>query len=312
MKIWLCGMVGGNREILEKTITPVVDYFDGLNLIVDSRAKPEDINWLEGIKKDGIILVDEWVNDHSYSSNTLLLKSGNMSFPDYFVWIDQSDMLNPVFAKDIRESVNYWHKNNVGLVNLDHPFAVRYHDGIRFQGNPHWGIANTIGKVVNLSQINGFLKESYVFNTRDTLRSGFLNPIKYTFEYPAFSNHFQLLYSQFGPEIHQYHEYKRINFRLSCKHELGIELTVEGLKTYMRNNLGNYPLWFEQMIEFEVNIKDAFRLFVLEQEWQKLAENRHNWSYFKWKESGEIDQSRYGEFVGVWNQYKLQKGELPE
>lgn len=306
-KLWLCGIISGDRKMLENSILHVIDYFDGLIFVVDSRAKDEDIEWLNSIKKEGKIIVKKWVNDHSHSSNEVLF-SGIMDFPDYFVWIDQSDRLNEVFVKELRQNIEYWHKNDIGAVWIDHPLVIRYHDGIRFVGSPHWTAINIIGKSINLSTINGFRKESYVLNTRDTLKSGFLSPIKYTFEYPALSNHFQLLYLQFSKEIHEKHELNRIRFRLSCKHQLKIDLTLEGIKNYMVNNIHNYPDWFEKMIEDEINIKDAFRLFVLKQDWRELADNRFDWSYFIWKTTCEINQPKNGHYIGLFNQYRLAQG----
>ncbi len=85
-KLWLCGMISGNKRILEKTLLPIYNYFDGIIFIVDSRAKPEDIEWLNLIKGDGEIIVKKWVNDHSHTMNELLF-TGKMDFPDYFVYV---------------------------------------------------------------------------------------------------------------------------------------------------------------------------------------------------------------------------------
>lgn len=307
IKLWLCGMISGDRSMIEDTILPVIEHFNGAIFVIDSRAKPEDIKWLNDIKKEGKIIVKEWVNDHAHTSNEVIF-SGVMRFPDYFIWIDQSDKLNPMFVKDVRTNIENFHNRNIGAVWIDHPLLMRYHTGIRFAGSPHWTCINILGEQIDLKQSYDYQKESYLINTRNTLKSGFISPIKYTFTYPPLSNHFQLLYSQFSHEIYANHERMRINFQLSCQEELGLELTVDALKAYMVNNVGKYPDWFENYIETEVNIKDAFRLFVLKQDWHVLAANRFNFSYFEWKRTGKVDQGKLDGYIGLFNKYRMKKG----
>lgn len=308
-KLWLAGMVSGDRKILEKSISKVLPYFDGCIFVCDSRAKKEDIEWLESIKGEGKIIVKEWVNDHAHTSNEIIL-SRVMKFPDFAVIIDQTDEIRESFAKELRESIKHWHQNNVGCVWIDHPFIFRYHSGIRFVSNPHWGLSNIIGNQLSLEKIDGYRKENYVINHRDTLKSGFIGPGKYFLCYPPFSNHTQLLYLQFSPEIHRFHESRRINFQIYCENELGLNMfTLDDFIKYLKENVGKYPGFVETMIEEEVSVKDIFRIFVLDQGILQLNSNRHNFSYFKWKETGEVDQPRDGGFVGVFNKYLIMKGE---
>lgn len=310
-KLWLIGMFRGDRQVLEKTLYPVICDFDGLICVVDSRAKQEDIAWLNSIKMDGEIIVKKWVNDHAHTMNETLF-TDKMKFGDYCIVIDETDLLTSSFTKHLKENIKDFHEKDIGAFWIDHPLIIRYHAGVRVVGSPHWTVTNILGRQVDLKQLHEYKKELYVTNTRDTLKSGFLSPIKYTFVYPPFSNHFQLLYGQFSQEIWAKHENMRINFQLSCQEELGLELTVDSLKNYMINNVGKYPDWFEDYIEIEVNIKDAFRLFVLKQDWIELHNNRFNFSYFTWKKTGEIIQPKTGEYEGLFNKYKMQKGESPE
>lgn len=313
-KLWLTGIFRGDRQVLEKTLYPIITYFDGLICVVDSRAKQEDIDWLNSIKGEGEIIVKKWVNDHAHTMNEFLF-TDKMKFGHYFVIIDETDLLSPAFAKDLKQNIQYFHQKDIGAFWIDHPLLVRYHRGVRVVGSPHWTVSNILGKQIDLKQSDLYKKELYVTNTRDTLKSGFLSPIKYTFTYPPFSNHFQLLYGQFSQEIWAKHENMRINFQLSCQQELGLELTVDALKEYMVNNVGKYPDWFDDYIEIEVNIKDAFRLFVLKQDWIELHNNRFDFSYFTWKKTGKVNQlksSEGGDYIGLFNEYKIQKGESPE
>lgn len=307
-KLWLCGMVRGNKERLQKSISKIADKFDGLIFVVDSRADQESLDWLNSIKKEGEIIVKKWVNDHAHSSNEVLL-CGKMSYPDYFIWIDETDELNEDFVNDLRESVYYWQKNDVGMIYVDHPFVVRFHDGLRFSGSPHWGIVNTLGKVINYSNINGYKKECFLFNNRSVLQSAFLNPAKYWFVYPNFSNHTQLHYAQFGQNIYEYHESVRINYRFHCKYELGLELTLDSLIEYLQKNINNYSKFTEEMLENEISMKDLFRLKVLNQSVNELIANRFNWSYAKWKSEGKIHQGKNDGYIGVFNRYLMQAGQ---
>lgn len=313
MKLWLCGMIRGDLETLKETVEPYIDIFDGLIFVVDSRASLLATNWLNDIKKAGKIIVKDWVNDHAHTSNEVLL-SGVMNYGDFFIWIDETDKLNHDFAAGLKKYIKDWNAAGVGAVYLDHPFVMCYNDGVRFSNSPHWGISGIIGDSISLVG-GGNKKSDFITNLRDkdVLRSGFLSPIKYWFCYPAFSNHTQLLYQQFGNDRWQEHENLRIKFRIFCSRELRIPLTVDGLKNYLIDNQGKYHPVFEHTLEFEVNLKDAFRIFVLNQPWQELAENRFSWSYFHWKKTGEViqDPKKTG-YVGIFNQYKIQKGEFPE
>lgn len=304
-KLWLCGMIAGDRTMLEKTVLPAAPYFDGIIFVVDDRAKLEDIQWLNSIKKEGKIIVKKWVNDHSHTSNEVLF-SGIMNFPEFFVWVDQSDELNLAFVKRMREDIFYWKKNAIGMVCIDHPFIVQYHDGLRFQSSPHWSLASPLGRVLDLKSVPQYRKENFVFNRRNELKSIF--PSKYWFEYPNCSNHTGLLYGQFGDKIYSYHEMLRIQFRFFCKNDLKIDLTMDALEKYLSNNLGNYPQFVEDILEIEVSMKDFFRLNVLKQPADYIIHCRHNWSYFEWKRNPDKIQKNNDGYVGVMNTYWIQQG----
>lgn len=310
-KLWLCGMWRGNRERLEKSIDHIHKYFDGIIAVVDSRIESKDWAWLESIKGGGEIIVKKWVNDHAHTSNEVLL-SGVMEWPDYFVWIDETDQLKEDFVKSLPERIASWRANDVGMVYLDHPFVIRFNCGLRFVGSPHWGFAGTIGKTVALSQLPNYNKEHYLINNRDLLHSGFLNTSKYWFSYPNFSNHTVLLYRQFGEDIYNYHESVRIQFRMFCKEVLGIKLTIDSLVDYMRSNIGRYPDYFENVLEAEIALKDIFRLKVLNRPMQELIDNRFNWSFFKWKNEGAALQGRNDGYVGLFNKYNARIGKPQE
>ncbi len=84
--------------------------------------------------------------------------------------------------------------------------------------------------------------------------------------------------------------------------------TLDPFINYLKENVGKYPAKIEEALCVEVNLVDLFRLFVLNRPWQELAENRFNWSYVKYKETGQIVQGKNDGYVGLFNQYRAQKG----
>lgn len=304
MKLFICGMVRGDRQKIEKNIVPVLKYFDGIVLVIDSRAKEEDIQWLESIKGEGEIIVSKWVNDHAWTMNRFLF-TDKMELDDYFVIVDETDRLNEVFCKDLKENCNYWLKNGVGCAWLDHPFVLRYHSGLRVSGSPHWGMMGILGQIISLDRINGYRKENYVFNERDLLTSAFLHPAKYYFYPMVTSNHLQLLYGEHGDKVFIERENERVRFLYFLEKELKVKQSLDNFIDYLLNNKNNYHPYVEKMIEEETNLKDIFRLKVLNQTIHDLIGNRSNWSYFKWKKTGELKQNKYGGWIGLFNRLKL-------
>lgn len=307
-KLYVCGITQNKLNKIKDIINLCSPYVDGF-VWTDHHSNDGTYELLESNKKDGKIYQINYSKDHDVSAN-IYLRGGHIKQGDWVFVLDSSDLPNEVFLKRLKEDIGYWDKNNVGLVYGDRPWLFKYYETVYFYGTPHWGTAGHIGKTVNLSTINGWRKENYIFNRRDTLESGFLHPIRYYWEFGR-SNHLQLLYLQFSNEIFQFHENMRIRFKLSCEQELGLNSSVDSLKDYMINNVGNYPQWFEEVLEMEVNLKDAFRLFVLGQDWKSLA-NRFDWSYQIWKTQGIIDQPGGGEYVGLFNQYRQAQGKTRE
>ena len=182
---------------------------------------------------------------------------------------------------------------------------------MEFFGAVHWGLRPFLGQVVDYSKIDGYKKESFIINKRGD-NSILMNPSRYWFEYGHGTSHVQLLYQQFGDNIWAHHENIRMQFRINCQFALGIDLTINALIDYMKKNLGNYPDWFETTLEEEVSIKDIFRFKVLNQPLIELCNNRFDWSYFLWKQTGVINQPRDGEYVGIFNKYRQRQGKTRE
>lgn len=308
MKFWLT-FITQNRFSDIKEMTEDLSPFDGI-IAVDHLSDDGTYELLENRKKDGKIIQRPFVNHHAHSMNEFLF-SGAMKNGDYFLILDSSDRINPVWLKRIREDIGYLNKNDVGAVFLDRIFLVRYLDSMEFFGAVHWGLKPIWGRSINYSQINGYRKENWIINKRGD-NSILWNPSKYYWEYGHGSSHTELLYRQFGDDIWAKHENIRMQFRINCQYLLGLEFTLDSLIKYMKENLGKYPEWFEQILETEVSVKDIFRFKVLNQPLPVLCSNRFDWSYFKWKETGLVDQLSDGEYIGIFNIYRLQQGKNRE
>ena len=311
MKLWLTFITQNKIEDIREMTKDIYPTFDGI-VAVDHFSSDGTFELLQEKKGEGKIIQKSFVNHHSHSMNEFLF-SGVIKNGDYFLILDSSDRINPIWLKSLREDIEYYNKNQIGGIFFDRIFLARYIDSMEFFGAIHWGLSPYWGKVLNYSQISGFRKESYIINTRDKEGDSVLyNPSKYWWNYGHGSSHTQLLYQQFSNDIWQKHETTRMNFRLSCQFELGLQFTMDSLIFYLRNNINNYPDWFEKVLEEEVSLKDIFRFKVLNQSLNNICDNRFNWSYDEWKRSGNGNQGKNDGYIGAFNRYKIQKGENTE
>lgn len=305
-KLYICGITQNKKDSIKKIIDISSPYVDGF-VWTDHYSTDGTYELLESNKKEGKIYQQEYSRDHDFSANRWL-RSGHIKEGDWCFILDSSDLPNEWFLKQLRENIKYWTKNNIGAVYGDRPWLIRYTDTTFVFGSVHWGLQGIQGDIVNLEKIESYKKENYIINGRDSFQSSFIHPARYWLCFGR-SNHTQLLYAQFSPQIHANHEHYRINFRNYCKQILGLDLsTLDPFINYLKGNVGKYPKEVEEALEIEVNLKDLFRLFVLKQPWQELATNRFNFSYLKWKETGQIHQGKNDGYVGLFNQYRAQKG----
>lgn len=307
-KLWLTFMTQ-NRVNDIREMTEDLSPFNGI-VAVDHYSDDGTYELLEERKGEGKIIRRPFVNHHAHSMNEFLF-SGVIKSGDYFMILDSSDRINPRWLASLREDVGYYDKNNIGAIFLDRIFLARYIDSMEFFGGVHWGLRPLWGQPMNYSQINGYKKESWIINKRGD-NSILMNPSKYYWVYGHGGSHTQLLYQQFGDDVWKYHENIRMQFRINCQHLLGLEFTIESLINYMKTNIGNYPDWFEMVLEGEVSIKDIFRYKILNQSLSNICDNRFDWSYFKWKQTGEIEQPKGGGYIGIFNRYRLKQGKNRE
>lgn len=308
MKFWLTFITQNRKQDIEEMTKDIYPTFDGI-VAVDHFSNDGTFELLQERKGAGKIIQKTFVKHHAHSMNEFLF-AGIINNGDYFLILDSSDRINPNWLISLRKDVEYYNQNQIGGIFFDRIFLAKYIDSMEFFGAIHWGLTPLFGKVLNYSTMSGFKKESYIINTRsDESNSVLLNPSKYWWEYGRGSSHTQLLYQQFSNEIWRKHENTRMHFRLNCQFILGLDFTLASLISYMQQHTNDYPDWFERVMEDEVSVKDIFRYKVLNQPISDICSNRFNWSYFLYKTTGIINQNKCGDYVGVFNQYKLQKGE---
>lgn len=303
-KLWCLGITQNRIDKITNLVNTTSPYVDGF-VWTDHFSTDGTFEFLNERKKEGRIYQILFTKNHSLSM-TYALTAGHVQMGDWVLILDSSDLPNEIWLKGLRDDISYYEKNGINTVFLDRPLLFKYYDNQSFVNPVHWGLYPPNGKIVNLSQIEGYRKENYIFNTRDMLNSGVRHPAKYYYEY-GLSNQCELLYSQFGTEVYNYHENLRLHFRLFCFFTLKIGLTLDSLIKYMVENVGRYPEFFEQVLEIEPNVKDMFRLYVLNESLESLLRNRMDWSYFIWKNSGDKEQINSG-FESQWNKYKKAAG----
>ena len=308
MKFWLT-FITQNRFSDIKEMTEDLSPFDGI-VAVDHFSDDGTYELLDQRKGKGKIIQIPFLKHHAHSMNSFLF-SGIIKNGDYFLILDSTDRINSRWLKTLKNEVEYYSQNDVGGVFLDRIFLARYLDSMEFFGAIHWGLHPIWGKIINHSQTSGYKKEDWIINKRGE-NPVLWNPSKYWWVYGHGSSHTQLLYQQFGNDVWQKHENVRMNFRLSCQAQLGLEFTMDSLVNYLKENVGKYPDWFEQTLENEISLKDLFRFKVLNQPLGDICSNRFNWSFFTYKNTGKINQNKHDGYVGLFNEYKIKKGEEME
>lgn len=305
-KIFLCGITNGPVSKLQSLIEPSKDYFDGLVWTVDDKAPPDIFNYLNENKKEGKIIIHPFMKAHDWQANQYL-HSGAIDLGDWVFICDTSDKINPVFLKRLREDINYWEKNQVNHVYLDRPLLFRFWGFQEFVFTPHWYVKGLAPQMINLSQMDGYRKENYIFNERNVNVGGIEHPIKYFLTYLR-SNHCDLLYHQFGSDVAERHERKRIEFLTWWAKGLNRPLEIESFIEYFKEgiekkNLSEFIILY---IQLEVNIQDLIRYYILKQDFlNEICLNRFNWSFKKYYYDGIEHQSKNDDYIGPFNIYRL-------
>lgn len=293
-KLWLTLITGDREKDIDELTKDTFDYFDGI-VAVEHESRDNTREILESRKKAGKIITRSFVRHHGFSMNEFLF-AGVIKNLDYFLIVDSPERIQVSWLKQLRGQIDLWVKEGVNGVYMDRIYLARYFDDMAFFGGIHWGLANVRQRVIQIS----LPKENYIINTRDVLQSAFLHPCKYYYCYGD-PGQMQIMYTQFGEQVYTHHANLRMQFRLHCQFDLGLDFTLNSLEEYMLK--GVYSDFFENMLELETNLKDFFRIKVLKQSWQELEKNRHNFSYFRYKRDGAVNQGINDGYEGVFNKY---------
>lgn len=309
MKLWLTLITQNREQDIEEMLSDTYDYFDGI-VAVDHYSTDKTKDILEKYKKNGKIIQLPYCNNHSWSMNGFLF-SGVIKNLDWFLILDSSDRINIEWLKKLKNDIISYEKNEIGAVYLDRIFLARYFDGMEFTNGIHWGLSGQRGKCISLLE-NNLKRDDFIVNTRLKNRniSGIEHPIRYFVEPPC-NSQCDLLYSQFGAKILNYHIDQRLLFRIFCQKELNLTPTVNELVNFISNGIKNknLPNFLIDYIELEVNMQDLVRYYILKQDLlSEIAENRFDWSFKKYYYNGMEHQNKNDGFIGVFNQYKLQLG----
>lgn len=306
-KLWLCGITQNRRNDIDEMTKDTHQYFDGL-VFVDGYSDDGTFELLNERKGEGKIIQRQWTNDHDFQMNEFL-RQGPMQNGDWFVILDSPDRLNEDWCKNLRKETQKLEEERVGAISMaTKVYLAQYFDHMFYFQTPHWGLNGIVGDVKFYSEEE---KKECVTSKRfdDPVKSALLHPVKYYYVYGR-SNHCQLLYGQFGSEVLNRHENQRLNFRLYCQNELGLDLTLDSLEEYMRK--GNFTQYFIDSVEMEVNLKDLYRYKILGQDFVKqIDQNRHNWS-FEYYLNNKNEEQKYTDYVGPMNQYLKAMGKPEE
>ncbi len=298
-KIWLCGITQDRLKDIDEMLSPeVLDLVDGI-VFTDGYSTDGTYELLQERKGEGKIVQRRWTNDHDYQMNEFL-RAGVMQNGDWFFILDSPERLSKVWIETAREGIDKYDKDGIGGVSMSgRIYLAKYYDHLFIYPSPHWGLQGCLGKHAGVSDED---KAKLLINTRDNdpQESYLLHPTKYYYVYGR-SNHTSLMYGPFGPKVVEYHENIRVRFRLYCYSDLGLDYSLESLEEYMHK--GDFSEEFIEITEVEYSIKDLFRLKVLGQSYEEIVDNRYNWSFKKYLETGEVKQSK-SDYIGIINEYR--------
>jgi len=298
-KLWVCGITQDRAKDIEEMLTPeLLDAVDGL-VFTDGYSTDGTYELLNEKKGEGKIVQRRWTNDHDYQMNEFL-RAGVMDSGDWFFILDSPERVSKKWAESVRDDIEKYEETNIGVVAMSgRAYLAKYYDTMFIAPSPHWGLHGIMGEFKVFEDDE---KAEHIINTRDgdPQESYLLHPTKYYYCYGR-SNHTSLMYGDFGSKCVNYHENIRIRFRLYCQNVLNLDFTLDSLEEYMKK--GDFGDDFIEIAELEYSIKDLFRLKVLGQSFEKIADNRYNWSFKKYLETGEIDQPK-SDYIGIVNEYR--------
>lgn len=234
-RLFLIGITQNQAKNIKELTDPIWEYIDGL-CFVDHGSTDGTRELLESRKGAGKIIDGTWVNNHDFSLNRALLEGG-MKEGDFFVFRDSMERFNPEWVKNIKPFFSNLHNQGVNAIfNFGKIFAAEWTDRLYFQGNPHFGLMGLTQKIIDLKDYYDEDKHEHTWRIRDGEEGG--RPLdnkidheaKYAWVYGR-SNH--LLLGMEGRQ-EEYHGAEGIrNHARWCAKQLGVPMTIDGLKTFI-------------------------------------------------------------------------------
>lgn len=259
-KIFLCGITQNKREDVS-ALTKNFDCFDGL-IFVDGGSTDGTLDLLNERKGGGKIIQRNWTNDHDFQMNEFL-RQGPLQNGDWFIVRDSEERINDEFCKNIRNHVLNFLSQKIRSVYWEGKGAFfQYFDDMYFSGSPHWGLVGARQHSVNLNDevVGGKWFWNERQNTRD--RSHWIkHHLKYYWVYGR-SNHLLLGRENKIEEFREL-ELERIQFRILCQQEYGLDFSIESLHEFFASGTWKENKQIVEIYNKQPILKRYYHRFVL-------------------------------------------------
>ncbi len=277
-KIYI-GMItsAGNANNLE-WLNVASQYIDGLAIVWHGHRDP-GFETIENNKGCGFIVEREWYSHHSHSMNDFLLNP-KIRPGDWIILRDSSEMLSKQFCENIRAFITQTELNNVNSIfHYSKLLIFKKFEHMTFISSPHWGLSRPQPNFAAFEQIFPRDHEKYAYSVRQRTRpqDHWINHFVSYFLYDS-SNHLLLGRDNDIPEFEK-HEAKRIEFKQYLENTLKINLTVDSLYNYWRNN--ELTPEMKKYINFEPILNDAYSYRILNHPHDEVSQRRQNKELFK-------------------------------
>lgn len=283
MKLYLIGMSGpGSASDLRELIDPIRPFFDGVVWVLHDARESEEATYLESVKGDGAIHHARYCNRHDVSRN-LGLYWGPLQDGDWCVGVDVLERISPAFAENTRHVISQLEaaRLNAAFYYGKH-FMFRYHESLRYQGNPHEGLTRDDGQMRALDLKDYLPTEADVrYGVRATKRPDPFHWVRHYLKYyvscPWGANHCLLGNVNRGDEmtIFRQRETMRNDFRTELRRR-NVGLTVDEVVGYWRRA----PLddAMRRFVETEKILNDGYRYLVFD---DQTVIDEHEWTSLK-------------------------------
>lgn len=278
----LIGMSGSDSLIdLKELIEPIKQHLDGVVWVLhDSRDGPED-QYLESVKGAGAVHYAHYCHRHDFSRN-LGLYWGPLTEDCWCIGADSLERISPLFAANARRLIADMDGAGINAAfYYGKHFMFRYHESIRYQGNPHEGLTRDDGQMRAIDLKDHLPVETDV---RYGVRAAKRDPLHWLFHYgryylstPWGANHCLLGNVDRGDEMAIYRAREKVRLELrGYLRSVGAPFTVDGFKAYVVANPRDPTIL--RLCSVEKITNDLYRHFVLG---DTTINDNHHWRDLK-------------------------------